>query len=147
MAETLCLQRGRDVPGRAREWVRDICATCGLDARADDAALIVSELVTNVLLHANTDCLVVAELGGGTVRVAVMDEDSRDVRPVAAADSAERGRGLQIVAALSDAWGIDYQPAGKSVWFTLTRAAAVRTRPRVQAAGAHPPRPVAAGVF
>lgn len=147
MAETLRLQRGRDVPGRARVWVRGICVTCGLDAAADDAALIVSELVTNVFLHANTDCVVTAEVEAPTLRVAVADEDERAVRPVSAADSAERGRGLQIVAALASTWGVDYRPTGKTVWFTLVPAAVVRPPARVEAGGTHPPRSVAPAVF
>jgi len=145
LAEILRLQRGRDVPGRARAWVRVICATCGLDAAAaDDAALIVSELVTNVFLHADTDCVVTAELGANTVRVAVADEDERAVRPVSAVDSAERGRGLQIVAALASTWGVDYRPTGKTVWFTLAPAAVARPPARAESAGTHPPRSVAA---
>lgn len=119
MAETIRLVLGRDVPGRARAWVRDICATRGLDALADDAALMVSELVTNAFLHAHTDCLITAELGDHVMRVEVTDEDEMTVRPVVPADGSERGRGLHIVAALATAWGVHYQPAGKTVWFSL----------------------------
>jgi anti-sigma regulatory factor (Ser/Thr protein kinase) len=145
LAETIRLELGRDVPGRAREWVRGICATCGLDALADDAALMVSELVTNVFLHAHTDCRIRAELGDRMMCVEVADQDERVVRPVSSADGSERGRGLHIVAALSSAWGVHYQPAGKTVWFTLASPAGVRPGSATEAATADPPASVVAG--
>ena len=127
MAETIRLELGRDVPGRARQWVRGICATCGLGALADDAALMVSELVTNAFLHAHTDCQIMAELGDHMMHVEVADQDENVVRSVVGADGSERGRGLHIVAALATAWGVHYQPTGKTVWFTLASSADVRT--------------------
>ena len=145
MAETIRLELGRDVPGRARDWVRGICATCGLGALADDAELMVSELVTNVFLHAHTDCHHRAELGVRMFCVEVSDEDDRVVRPVSRADGSERGRGLNIVAALSSSWGVHYQPAGKTIWFTLASAAGAGADSAMEAATAGRPRSVAAG--
>ena len=145
MAETIRLELGRDVPGRARDWVRGICATCGLDAVADDAELIVSELVTNVFLHAQTDCRIRAELGDRMLRVEVADEDDRVVRPVCRADGSERGRGLHIVASLASAWGVHYRPTGKAIWFTLARPAGAGTGSAVEPATAEPPCSVVAG--
>ena len=125
--------------------MREICATCALDALADDAELLVSELVTNVFLHAHTDCLIRAELGDHLMRVEVVDEDERDVRPVTKADGTEQGRGLHIVAALATEWGVHYQPAGKTIWFTLASTAGLHTRPRLEQAPRAHPRSAAAG--
>ena len=139
------LRLGWDVPGRARAWVRDLCATCDLDAVSEDAALMVSELVTNVFLHARTDCLIRAEVGDHVMRVEVADEDETAVRPLVSADGSERGRGLSIVATLATAWGVEYQPAGKTVWFTLASTAGANTRSRVEEApNTDPPRSVVA---
>ena len=145
MPETIRLQRGCDVPRRARAWVREICATCGLDTLADDAELLVSELVTNVFRHAHTDCLITAELGDHFLRVEVADEDARDIRPITKADGSERGRGLHIVAALATTWGVQYQPAGKTIWFTLASTACPDARSRIQQAPRAHPRSAAAG--
>lgn len=146
MAETIRLQLDRDVPRRARRWVRDICATCGLDALADDATIMVSELVTNAFLHAQTDCMITAELGDHMIRVEVADEDAGVVRPIFSADESERGRGLQMVATLATDWGVHYGSAGKTVWFTLASTAGGRMRSRVeQAKGIDPQGPVVAG--
>jgi len=144
LTETIRLQLDRDVPVRAREWVRALCATSGLDALADDAELMVSELVTNVFLHAHTSCVIKAEPGDHAIKVQVTDEDHTDVRPVSAADGSERGRGLHIVAALSNNWGIQYEPAGKTIWFTLTSAAGVHARSRMEQAPRSHPRSSAA---
>lgn len=145
MTETIRLQLGRDVPARAREWLRDICTTCGLDAVTDDAELIVSELVTNVFLHAHTNCLISAEPGDHVIRVEVTDEDQTDVRPVSAADGSERGRGLHIVAVLASDWGIQYERTGKTIWFTVSSNADADTSPRMQQALRAHPRSIAAG--
>jgi anti-sigma regulatory factor (Ser/Thr protein kinase) len=145
LAEIMRLQLGRDVPARAREWVRDICATCGLDPLADAVALMVSELVTNAFLHAQTDCLVKAELVDHVIYIEVTDEDQADVRPVSQADGSECGRGLHIVAALATNWGIDYQPTGKTIWFTLAATASVHSRSRIEQSPSTPPRSAAAG--
>ena len=134
MADTIELELGRDVPGRAREWMRDVCATSGLDALADDAVLMVSELVTNVVLHAHTDCRIMAEFGDHVMRIEVADKDETVVRPLSKADGSERGRGLHIVAALATAWGVRYQPAGKTVWFTLAATAGVLSCSHVEEA-------------
>ncbi|WP_063739503.1 ATP-binding protein [Streptomyces anulatus] len=88
----------------------------------DDAELVVSELLTNAVLHARRDSVRVTamRLGEGRVRVAVVDL-SRDLPAACAAgDDQESGRGLDIVATLSGGrWGVQPLPWGKRVWADL----------------------------
>lgn len=93
-----------------------------LDPLIDRAALGVTELLTNVHLHARPDktCTVEMELLLDRLTVSVHDHDPR-LPEVEDADAfATCGRGLAMVAAVSESWGA--QPdgeSGKVVWFTL----------------------------
>ncbi|MFF0433674.1 ATP-binding protein [Streptomyces sp. NPDC004327] len=96
-----------------------------LDALIDHASLGVTELLTNVHRHAQPDkmCTVEVELLLDRLTVSVRDNDPRfpDVsEPDGAADEfATSGRGLAIVEALSESWGVRPHDSGKIVWFTL----------------------------
>ncbi|MFJ1787296.1 ATP-binding protein [Streptomyces anulatus] len=122
-AYTETLPRAADSVHRARRLVHRALDVWGLTDVQDDAGLVVSELLTNAVLHAHRGDSVrvtVTRLGEGRVRVAVVDL-SRD-RPAACAagDDQESGRGLDIVDALSGGqWGVDPLPWGKRVWATL----------------------------
>jgi anti-sigma regulatory factor (Ser/Thr protein kinase) len=82
------------------------------------AELMASELATNCVRHAQTDFELTVEVEG-EIRVAVRDVNRGrpTVRSPALADPS--GRGLRIVQALSDAWGVTPSPEGKTVWFAL----------------------------
>ena len=121
MSESLQIAGRLDGPARARGWMRGLCAAHDLEGLCDDAVLMVSELVTNAVLHAGTGCVLVVELDDQAMRVDVLDEDHHVIGPVQVADGSERGRGLNIVAALSTTWGVNYRDPGKSVWFTIIR--------------------------
>jgi len=87
----------------------------------DDAVLLVSELVTNAVRHGGGDDVrVTAALCPGGLRVGVGDDGPGfPVRREADEDDTN-GRGVAIVAALADQWGVDVHPDdGKTVWFTL----------------------------
>jgi serine phosphatase RsbU (regulator of sigma subunit)/anti-sigma regulatory factor (Ser/Thr protein kinase) len=96
---------------------------------AEDTVLVVSELVTNAVVHAGTDVELLCRLeitdGGavGAVVVEVSDHHpSRAVREEAAErayGTPEYGRGLRLVATLSEAWGITYRTGVKTVWARL----------------------------
>lgn len=84
----------------------------------DDVLLLVSELVTNAVLHAGTDTRVSASVQAGRVSVAVADGDPRHAPVLAERGSmATNGRGLMLVDALSSNWGIDLKESSKVVWF------------------------------
>ncbi|MEV0097239.1 ATP-binding protein [Streptomyces sp. NPDC050738] len=93
-----------------------------LDPLIDQAALGVTELLTNVHRHAQPDkmCIVEIELLLDRLTVSVHDHDPhlptvRDADPLATC-----GRGLAMIAAVSESWGVRPEgPTGKVVWFTL----------------------------
>ncbi|OIJ68510.1 ATP-binding protein [Streptomyces mangrovisoli] len=107
-----------------------------LDPLIDKAALGVTELLTNVHLHARTDktCTVEIELLLDRLTVSVRDHDPRIPVVAEATPEATTGRGLSMVAAMSESWGVRPDgDAGKVVWFTLpTTAATARPAPPVR---------------
>ncbi|MEH0576819.1 MULTISPECIES: ATP-binding protein [Streptomyces] len=95
---------------------------CGLESMTDDVMLIVSELLTNALLHSGTTEISLSiAVDGGSLRIAVYDgmEGSAMSRP--ADDNAESGRGLALVEALArengGEWGTS--DAGATTWCCL----------------------------
>jgi anti-sigma regulatory factor (Ser/Thr protein kinase) len=97
------------------------------DGRARDVRLLVSELVTNAVRHANLDAgdviLLVIDLGDSTLRVEVHDPGGGFVPTAPAPDPARpSGWGLYLVAELADRWGVDSDDR-TLVWFELDRAA------------------------
>lgn len=84
----------------------------------DDVRLVASELVTNALIHAGTAFLVTLRGTPGRVLLAVQDGSSTvPVRPPAGLALEPGGRGLAIVAELSDEWGVvRIHGRAKSVW-------------------------------
>ncbi len=108
--------------GEARHFLLSLLPDgCG-DA-ADSVALMLSELATNAVQHASSDFEVSVDIapGGRHLRVAVSDSAETFGVPQDANAEASDGRGLHIVRALADAWGIDMRrgQVGKTVWFWL----------------------------
>ncbi|MGW2856636.1 ATP-binding protein, partial [Streptomyces sp. NPDC001215] len=93
-----------------------------LDLLIDRASLGVTELLTNVHLHAQPDktCTVEMELLLDRLTVSVHDHDPRLPELRAPDPTATSGRGLAMVAALADSWGVRPNgDSGKVVWFVL----------------------------
>ncbi|MEV0320463.1 ATP-binding SpoIIE family protein phosphatase [Streptomyces sp. NPDC050658] len=127
-------------PAAARRFVRAaladwtdlaVPAAAGItDRLADDSVLLVSELVTNAVVHAGTTVELLCRLdeaGLGESADALVIEVS-DHHPARAVRSEpvpqspgtpEYGRGLQLVATLSESWGITYRTGTKTVWARL----------------------------
>src|ERR1700722_9371925 len=123
------LRASRTFPGRpdsvglARRFLCQVLPEdCG--EVAESLALMLSELATNAVQHAATEFEVAVELieGGRAIRIAVTDTAEGFPTPETAPADAPRGRGLQIVSSLADAWGIDLHrdPPAKTVWFSST---------------------------
>jgi anti-sigma regulatory factor (Ser/Thr protein kinase) len=103
----------------ARHFVADTLGGWGLEDLVDDATLIVSELTTNVLAHANSPFTVTLLRAGDGVHISVTDESS-DAAELTHPDPSEpTGRGLQVVNALASQWGQTALPTGKRVWALL----------------------------
>ncbi|GGU46316.1 ATP-binding protein [Streptomyces albospinus] len=85
---------------------------------ADVATLLISELVTNALVHADGGAVVTARITD-RLRVEVRDFTAGRPEPRAATTDGTSGRGLMLVRSLADAWGIRSEGVGKCVWFEL----------------------------
>lgn len=117
-----------DVPTSARAarcFVAETLADWGVAGIVETAELLVSELVTNVLLHAHTAVELVASLTEGAVRIEV--RDTSRVLPTTGShhQESQTGRGLELVELLADSWGVDVRDGhrgieGKGVWFELS---------------------------
>ncbi|WP_298990581.1 ATP-binding protein [uncultured Pseudokineococcus sp.] len=110
-----------DVRG-ARRVVVGCCGGAGWhEDVADVAELLVSELVTNALVHGGGAASMAVVVAPGGVRVEVADDLPDELEPVVrpASASATGGRGLALVEALATAWGVRRAPGGKVVWFHL----------------------------
>jgi signal transduction histidine kinase len=85
------------------------------------AALLVSEVVTNAVMHARTDLAVELERRADVVRVTVSDGSPRQPHRRRHGLSAGTGRGLALVATLASDWGsaAGADPWQKDVWFEL----------------------------
>jgi anti-sigma regulatory factor (Ser/Thr protein kinase) len=99
---------------RAAIWAWDITVDVAV------ATLLTSELVTNAIMHTATQTVTLGIAAvGGKLRVDVYDASRSLPVVVDAAPDAEAGRGLKLVATLSDEWGFYRTPSGKAVYFAL----------------------------
>lgn len=111
----------------ARVWVREQAPPLGPEV-SDALDVVVSEVVTNVVLHARTRfTLGVSPLESG-VLVTVADHSPVEPVPRDAAPDAGSGRGLALLSALCDSWGVERDDHGKVVWFVLLVDGAGSTR-------------------
>lgn len=105
----------------ARRVVVELLALWGAPHDRDDAGLVVSELVANVVDHVGGDEPFTVELtsSGDSLRISVADGSA--IRPVVReleSDSA-RGRGMRMVERIADRWGAEEHQGGKRVWVEL----------------------------
>ncbi|MFD9327284.1 SpoIIE family protein phosphatase [Streptomyces sp. NPDC060065] len=105
----------------ARQQVRELLHDWASEDQLDSAVLLVSEMMTNVLVHTDADALLVAEVTGenGKRRMRVEVTDASDDLPHKRhpGELASSGRGLVLVELLADLWGVDPRGEGKSIWF------------------------------
>ncbi|MFI9649107.1 SpoIIE family protein phosphatase [Streptomyces sp. NPDC052040] len=113
----------------ARRQLRELLHDWSSPDQVDSAELLASEMLTNVLVHTDTDALLVAEVsaagndsdgpGGRRMRVEVADagDDLPHLRHPG--ELASSGRGLLLTELLADAWGVEPRGQGKSTWFEL----------------------------
>lgn len=106
---------------KARELIRSLYADSAVGADPDTVLLLVSELVSNAILHAPGMVEVSAHELGDTLRVEVRDGSSVLPRVHDHSVDATSGRGLQMVERLADRWGTEPggPGQGKVVWFEI----------------------------
>ncbi len=114
------LRAGPAAPGEARRHVRAAIEAWGVPADPYVAALLTSELVTNAIRHEAGDTVkLFVSCYSGHLRVYVHDTSRAWPAPLDTSVDAEAGRGLMLVASLSDEWGWYRTADGKAVYFTL----------------------------
>ncbi|GHF40637.1 hypothetical protein GCM10018790_17820 [Kitasatospora xanthocidica] len=108
--------------GSVRRRLRSALSHWGVPELSDTAELLSSELVTNALLHTGKGAVFDAVLGSDhRLRIEVQDGTSRlpGRRRDPGAEYATSGRGLLLVEALADSWGVQLRGDGKVTWFEL----------------------------
>ncbi|WP_078906865.1 ATP-binding protein [Streptomyces sp. NRRL S-378] len=111
--------RSRQTVRTAREFAAETLHAWGVTCRQDDVSLCVSELATNALLHGvppGRGYRLRMLRFEGVVRVEVHDSGGGRPRIGRRDPGAEGGRGLLLVAAIADRWGILARVPGKVVW-------------------------------
>ncbi len=115
---------------RLRRAVEIHLKAWGLDDQVDAVQLCVSELVSNIVTHVGvgTPASLALSTGGQRLRVEVHDPDSRALPTLVDAEAdAEGGRGMALVAALADRWGVQVYDDHKVTWCEFAVGASTAT--------------------
>ncbi|HEY3941267.1 MAG TPA: MEDS domain-containing protein [Acidimicrobiales bacterium] len=117
-----------DAPRRARRLVAEALDAWGRGDLVDDAILIVTELVTNAVVHAGSTLTmsIAHDRETDTFTVAIGDRETSAPRLRPYDRVAPGGRGLPLVEALTSRWGHTVVSPGKLVWAELGRSDAAR---------------------
>jgi anti-sigma regulatory factor (Ser/Thr protein kinase) len=109
------------VAAAARAEVRRQLEGWGLSEQCDTAELLVSELVTNALVHTASRFRLTLTAAHGVLRCEVSDTDRRIPRvwETGVTEDRESGRGMFLVDALAERWGCHRDGPGKTIWFEL----------------------------
>ncbi len=116
---------GNAVPA-ARHLVRDHLRGLGLDGLVDNAELIVSELVGNVVLHVGGSVEVAVEVSDDEVLLSVSDDSPLSPHLRVFSRTSSTGRGMRLVHSLSAEHGVRPCGDGKTIWVRLTTASSER---------------------
>ncbi|MFR9675827.1 ATP-binding protein [Streptomyces sp. TR02-1] len=112
------MPRTPEAAALARGLIRTALMTWRLNTLTDQGELVISELVTNAVLHTRCSCIRVSidRPSYDVVRIEVVDKSHRlpAIRP--AGENDDNGRGLALVDAFTTKWGTDMRSWGKLVW-------------------------------
>jgi anti-sigma regulatory factor (Ser/Thr protein kinase) len=108
----------QSAPG-ARTQLRTVLGTWADEQTRDDAALLLTELVANAVIHARTSMKITLTVDQYLLRAEV--RDASPFAPLHREADEYGGRGVLILNALASNWGVVGHPGeGKTVWFELT---------------------------
>ena len=126
---SVLLESDPQAAGAARRFLRGALAGWGVDDEevVETAQLLLSELVTNVVMHARTSSELTLHLEVDVLTVVVRDlggsSRSGEPAPIAVSDDEDPlrvfGRGLMLVEALADRWGSEQDATGTTAWFAI----------------------------
>ncbi|WP_166483931.1 ATP-binding protein [Streptomyces rhizosphaericus] len=104
-----------------RRAVRDELAAWGMKTLIEEVQLITTELASNVIKHVGRGAAaaLVLDVCADQLRVEVHDGSHEEPRSLHPSSEEESGRGLQLLAGLSAAWGMTRTAVGKVVWCAL----------------------------
>jgi len=105
----------------ARRFVDRTLRRWECDDLLDTVELLVSELVTNAVIHARSEVDVSVQLLPDRVRIEVADQSPDGLRRRALTPDQSSGRGISMVETLALAWGVTPSRTGKAVWFEVAR--------------------------
>ena len=109
-------------PHGARLFLTRVCLDWGMNNHLDSGALVISELVTNALIHTDSDIDVLLAGDRDRLRIGVRDRDPAPPRDTSVSSNSLHGRGLLLVHSLSDSAGaLPTRDGGKLVWAVLGR--------------------------
>jgi serine phosphatase RsbU (regulator of sigma subunit)/anti-sigma regulatory factor (Ser/Thr protein kinase) len=120
-----------DAVPRARRFAAALLDAAGLTDLVPDVELVVSELATNALLHAEKPIVVRVHTGEKSVRVEVQDSTRHHPLRGVAGSEAMTGRGIGLVEAVCRHWGVESTSGGKVVWAELAVGGAPDSAPEM----------------
>jgi anti-sigma regulatory factor (Ser/Thr protein kinase) len=147
-AQVISLEAAPGSSRQARQFASEFTVQCGFSDIVEEVSLCTTELVTNALLHTRHPFVVTVRPLQFGIRLDVLDLDP-DHLPVAipTAGSAvdlttfgNSGRGLQIVAAVAERWGMFTTDEGKTVWAEVTSTYPSSPAEPIVSLGRTPPR-------
>lgn len=120
---TVDLPLSSQAAASARRTVREVLRAWAVTDEdcIHEVCLIVTELVTNAVRHGGTRLRLELALDGAMFTVAAADGSAVVPQPRSCTDDDESGRGLAIIEALAESWGVDERAGGKRVWARLRR--------------------------
>lgn len=110
-------------PMLGRRFVVTVLSEAGAGEQAADAALLVTELVTNAVVHAGTPVTLSVKVDPDAVLITVSDRGNGPLLARSKAELSEGGRGIWMVHETATAWGTRHDARGTTVWFRLDRQA------------------------
>lgn len=120
----LQLEAVNESVGRARRFVADALGASTSAAARENVLLVVSELVTNAVIHAGTTLRVRVRAGEDRIRLEVEDGSAKAPRRKHYGVESGTGRGMALVDAVARAWGWTPTDGGKIVWAEVGRSGA-----------------------